>query len=127
MANEVDVVLSWHEALNAGNPDALAALTDEAAEVGGPRGTGRGVALVRDWAGRAGVRLDPRRVLHRGDAVVVEEVARWRDVPGRRRPGNPRGALRGPGVGAGVGGPRTNGPGRTESAGESGRGVMLGR
>ena len=79
MADEVDVVLAWHEALNAGDPEALAALTDEAVEVGGPRGTGHGVALVREWVERAGVWLYPKRVFHRGDVVVVEEAARWRD------------------------------------------------
>lgn len=77
MADEVAVVRAWHEALNSGEADALAALTDDAVEIGGPRGSGRGVTLIREWAGRAGVRLDPGRVFRRGDAVVVEEVARW--------------------------------------------------
>jgi hypothetical protein len=79
MADEVDVVTAWHRALNAADPDGVAELTDESVEVGGPRGTGHGVALVHEWADRAGVRLDPKRVFHRGDVVVVEEVARWRD------------------------------------------------
>ena len=79
MAGEVDVVRGWHEALNAGDSDGVAKLTDNAVEVGGPRGTGLGAALVRDWAERAGIRLDPGRVFHRGDAVVVEQLARWRD------------------------------------------------
>ncbi len=47
-------------------------------EIGGPRGTGRGAQLLREWAGRAGIRLDLRRVFHRADAVVVEQQAEWR-------------------------------------------------
>ena len=77
---EVAVVLAWHEALNAGDLDRLAGLVDEEVEVVGPRGSGRGVALLRDWATRAGVRLKPGRVFHLGEAVVVEQRVRWRDA-----------------------------------------------
>ena len=79
----VDVVLAWHEALNAGDLDRLAALVDEEVEVVGPRGSGRGVALLHDWAARAGVRLEPGRVFQRDEAVVVEQRATWRDATGQ--------------------------------------------
>ena len=77
---EVAVVLAWHEALNAGDLDRLAALVDEEVEVVGPRGSGHGVALLRDWAARAGVRLEPGRLFHRDEAVVDEQRATWRDA-----------------------------------------------
>lgn len=75
---EVRVVVAWHEALNAGDLDGLAALSHPDVEVGGPRGAGRGARLLREWAQRASVRLEPRRVFHRTRTVVVEEEAEWR-------------------------------------------------
>jgi ketosteroid isomerase-like protein len=70
-------VHAWHEALNAGELDRLLALSDDGVEVGGPRGRGRGRESVRDWFGRAGIRLDPIRLYRHGDAVVVEQDAHW--------------------------------------------------
>ena len=46
--------------------------------MGGPRGTGRGARLLREWVARANVRLEPRRVFQREETVVVEEEAEWR-------------------------------------------------
>lgn len=79
-APEVRTVEAWHEALNSGDADRLAALSHPDVEVGGPRGTGRGARLLREWVDRANVRLDPRRFFHAGDTVVVEGVARWRSA-----------------------------------------------
>lgn len=44
----VAVVLAWHAALNDGDADRLVALSTEEIEVGGPRGVGRGSALLRE-------------------------------------------------------------------------------
>lgn len=79
-APRVRIVEEWHEALNGGDVDRLVALSHPDVEVGGPRGTGRGTQLLRDWVGRANVRLEPVRVFHAGDTVVVEEVAQWRSA-----------------------------------------------
>ncbi|CAA9570787.1 MAG: hypothetical protein AVDCRST_MAG49-3588 [uncultured Thermomicrobiales bacterium] len=78
VGSAVDVVAAWHAAVNAADAERLAALLDPAVEVGGPRGTGHGAALVLAWVGRAGIRLEPGRVFHRGDTVVVEQRATWR-------------------------------------------------
>jgi ketosteroid isomerase-like protein len=75
---EVTTVVDWHEAVNAGDVDRLVALSSEDIEVGGPRGSGSGVHLLRDWVARAGIRLEPRRVFSRAGTVVVEQGARWR-------------------------------------------------
>jgi hypothetical protein len=77
-APEVLVVGAWHEALNDGDTDRLVALSHPDVEVGGPRGTGNGTRLLREWVDRANVRLEPRRIFHRADAVVVKQVAEWR-------------------------------------------------
>lgn len=74
---EIRTVEAWHEALNNGEVDRLAELSHPEVEVGGPRGTGRGVQLLREWVERANIRLEPRRVFHHEDTVVVEQRARW--------------------------------------------------
>lgn len=79
-APEVRTVEAWHEALNAGDADRLVSLSRPDVEVGGPRGTGRGAQLLREWVGRANIRLEPARVFHAGDTVVVEGIARWRSA-----------------------------------------------
>src|SRR5215212_5823253 len=77
IASEIFVVEAWHEALNASDVDHLVALSHPDVEVGGPRGTGRGAQLLREWVDRANVRLDPWRVFHQADTVVVEQEAEW--------------------------------------------------
>lgn len=76
----IAVVTAWHDALNAGDVDRLAALVGPDIEVVGPRGTGYGAALVHEWVERAGIQLEPERVFHRGATVVVEQRATWRDA-----------------------------------------------
>src|SRR5438034_11825344 len=75
---EIATVEAWHQALNAGDVERLIALSTDDIEVGGPRGSGRGTNLLRDWFGRAGIRLQPRRRFQRGETVVVEQEAGWR-------------------------------------------------
>lgn len=77
---EIRVVGEWHEALNAGGADRLVALSSPDVEVGGPRGTGHGAQLLREWIARAGMRIEPRRTFHRAGTVVVECEARWHDA-----------------------------------------------
>jgi ketosteroid isomerase-like protein len=76
-APEPSVVAAWHEALNAGEAQRLAELSHQKVEAGGPRGTGRGARLLRDWSLGAGIRLVPTRVFHRDGTVVVEQEAEW--------------------------------------------------
>ena len=78
-APEVRVVAEWHEALNGGDAERVVALSDPNVELGGPRGAARGAAALRQWVGHAQVRLAPGRTFHRGDTVVVEQAAEWRD------------------------------------------------
>ena len=75
---DVRLVQAWQEAVNAGDVERLVALSDADVEVGGPRGSGRGAQLLREWMDRAGISLHPRRVFARGGTVVVEQLAVWR-------------------------------------------------
>ena len=77
---EVEAVLTWHEALNAGDAERVASISHPEFEIGGPRGTARGRQILRDWVGRANIRLEPLRSFQRGRTVVVDEAAAWRDA-----------------------------------------------
>ena len=81
--SDIETVLAWHAALNAGESDRLVALSTEDVEVGGPRGAGRGAQLLRDWVARAQIQLEPVG-WHAGDGVVVvEQSTRWQTPEGK--------------------------------------------
>ena len=87
-APEVEVVSAWHEALNSKDTELLVELSDPDVEVGGPRGSGRGVRLLREWVDRANIRLKPLRIYHRADTVIVEQGAQWRSADAGEAPGS---------------------------------------
>lgn len=74
---EVLTVTTWHKALNAGDVERLVELSVPDVEVGGPRGTGRGAQLLREWVDRANIHLEPGRTFQKADTVVVEQQAEW--------------------------------------------------
>src|SRR5688500_14309552 len=78
----LEIVRAWHEAVNRGDADSLVALSDHDIEVGGPRGSARGSALLRDWLARTGIQLKPRRWFASPSELVVEQVAIWRSPDG---------------------------------------------
>jgi ketosteroid isomerase-like protein len=75
----IRVVMAWHRAVNAGDPDEMTRWVSPDVEVAGPRGTAHGITMVKDWITRSGIRLEPRQVYHRGDKVIVQQAARWPD------------------------------------------------
>ncbi len=75
---EVVTVDTWHRLLNSGNIEQLMPLIHRDIDVGGPRGTSRGVQTFREWFGRARVQLIPIRYFHKDKVVVVEEDGIWR-------------------------------------------------
>lgn len=83
MSTEIETVLAWHAALDNGNVDDLLALSTGDIEIGGPRGSGRGAHLLRDWVARAGMRMQPGRLYGRNGSAVVEESAQWRTADGQ--------------------------------------------
>ena len=87
MSPEIQTVTAWHEALNSADVDRLVALSHPEVEVGGPRGTARGAQILREWVDRANIHLEPLRVFHEADTVVVEQEAEWQsaDPGGRQR------------------------------------------
>ena len=85
----LEVVRAWHDAVNRGDADGLVALSRDDIEIGGPRGTASGSAILRDWLDRAGIRLEPRRWFSGSNILVVEQAATWR---------TPEGGLTDPGI-----------------------------
>lgn len=73
----VAVVLAWQDAVNRQDADRLLALSAPDIEVVGPRGSGYGHQLVRDWLARAGLRLTTERIFARGEVVVVAQQGVW--------------------------------------------------
>jgi hypothetical protein len=80
MEHSIAIVQDWQEAANAQDIERLLALSDPNIEIIGPRGTGYGHQLLRDWMGRAGVQLTTLRVFARDTAVVVAQNGVWRSL-----------------------------------------------
>ena len=75
----VSLVTAWQAAANQQHLEQLLALSDPQIVLGGPRGAGQGHHLLREWVGRAGVQLTPRRIYAHGEQVVIAQQAVWRD------------------------------------------------
>lgn len=76
----VAVVQAWHEAANCQDGERLVELSDPNIEIVGPRGSGFGAHLLREWLGRAGLTLETQRVFARDQVVVVAQHGVWRSV-----------------------------------------------
>lgn len=82
MTSNLDPVRQFHAHLNAGEADAVIALATEDVAVGGPRGSGEGRHLLREWVDRARITLQPVRWFACGELVVVEQEAAWHGPDG---------------------------------------------
>ena len=74
------LVQAWQDAANHQNSDRLVELSAPDIEVVGPRGSGHGYQLLRDWVGRAGLQLTTLRAFARDNVVVVAQRGVWRSV-----------------------------------------------
>ena len=72
------VVQAWLEAANSQDVNRLLELSDPNIEVVGPRGSGYGHQLLRDWLTRAGLTLETLRCFGRENVVVIAQHAMWR-------------------------------------------------
>ena len=74
------IVQAWQDAANSQNIERLVELSAPDIEIVGPRGSGRGIQLLRDWLGRAGLHLATLRVFARGNTVVLAQHGVWRSL-----------------------------------------------
>jgi hypothetical protein len=82
--NALQTIFLWLEAINAKDCVRALALSDVSIEVGGPRGSGYGHELVREWLDRAGIHLETLRVFQRDEVAVIEQRATWDSPSGER-------------------------------------------
>ena len=80
MNSPIAIAEAWQQAANQQDSERLLALSDPNIEVVGPRGSGYGHQLLRDWLGRAGLTLTTLRAFARGNTVVLAQHASWRSV-----------------------------------------------
>lgn len=74
------VVTAWQEAANNQDTERLIELSDPDIEIVGPRGSGYGHQLLRDWLERAGLRLQTLRVFGQVNVVVLAQHGAWRSL-----------------------------------------------
>ncbi len=74
------LVQAWQDAANDQNIDRLVELSAPTIEIVGPRGSGYGHQLLRDWLGRAGLHLTTQRAFGRDNVVVVAQHGVWRSL-----------------------------------------------
>lgn len=74
----LEVVESWHSAVTACDVEQLCSLASRDVEMIGPRGSGRGHDVLRQWFRRGGLTAEPLRwFLGPRGHVVVEQRGRW--------------------------------------------------
>jgi hypothetical protein len=81
MHESATIAEAWVAAANGQDAERLVALSSPDIEIVGPRGTARGVAVLRDWLQRAGLTLETTRSFTRGSHVVLAHRGTWR-TPG---------------------------------------------
>jgi hypothetical protein len=78
MKSPFEVAEAWQRAANNQDSEHLLALSDPNIELVGPRGSGFGHQLLRDWLGRAGLTLTTLRAFARGNSVILAQHGVWR-------------------------------------------------
>ena len=74
------LVEAWQNAANSQNIDQLIELSAPTIEIVGPRGSGYGHQLLRDWLSRAGLHLTTLRAFVHDNVVVVAQHGVWRSI-----------------------------------------------
>jgi len=76
------IVHAWQDAANRRDIDRLLELSDPHIEITGPKGSGHGHQLLRDWLDRAGLTLQTQRAFVRGETVVLAQHGTWQSTAG---------------------------------------------
>ena len=80
MATALETAEAWQQAASDQDVERMLALSDPNIEVVGPRGSGYGHQLLRDWLGRAGMAATTLRAFGRGNTIVLAQRGVWRSV-----------------------------------------------
>ncbi len=79
-AQTLAVVEAWIDAANRQDAERLTELSDPNIEIIGPRGSGYGHQLLRDWLARAGLTLTTVRAFASGNLVALAQHGVWRSL-----------------------------------------------
>ena len=79
-AQSLAVVEAWNDAANRQDAERLTELSDPNIEIIGPRGSGYGHQVLRDWLARAGLTLTTVRAFARGNLVALAQHGVWRSL-----------------------------------------------
>jgi hypothetical protein len=74
----IEIVALWQSAVNGQNTARLVEVSDPNIEIVGPRGSGYGHDLLREWLARAGLTIKPTRTFALETIVVVAQHGIWR-------------------------------------------------
>ena len=74
------VAHAWQDAANAQDIPRLLELSAPDIEIIGPRGSGFGHQLLKEWLARAGLTLTTQRAFERGQMAALEQSGVWRDL-----------------------------------------------
>jgi ribosomal protein S18 acetylase RimI-like enzyme len=80
MTSALEIAEAWQQAANNQDSERLVALSDHNIELVGPRGSGYGHQLLRDWLSRAGLTLKTQRAFGRGGTIVLAQRGTWRSA-----------------------------------------------
>lgn len=78
--HSVEVVQAWIKAVNRRDEAEVIRLSDPNIEIVGPRGSGYGHPLLREWLNRAHISLETLRTFARDDRAVVFQHGVWRSL-----------------------------------------------
>ena len=78
--NPLALIQAWQDAANRQDGDRLVELSAPDIEVVGPRGSGHGYQLLKDWLGRAGLHLITLRAFTHDNVVVIAQHGVWRSA-----------------------------------------------
>jgi ketosteroid isomerase-like protein len=77
MFDPIEIVRAWHDAVNSGDTERFAEFVSDDVEIGGPRGTARGLDMLTDWVERTGITMEPTDWYQRGGTIIVCQRATW--------------------------------------------------
>jgi len=75
--DQIQLIQSWHNAVNNKSLPALQMLVIKDVEIGGPRGTTQGIDALMEWVSSANVKLHPQRFFAKNDIILVEQLGQW--------------------------------------------------
>lgn len=82
MKDTADVIKKWTDALNSGDVNALVEASESDIAIAGPRGTAKGVEVLREWYAHTHLTFDVEELLVHGKQAISLGIAHWHNDEG---------------------------------------------